>query len=257
MRRIVLLLASMALAVLFCSGVALAESPTTKEDCKNGGYAKYAFKNQGQCFKAVNPPPDTTAPKVQITSGPADGSSITTRQATFEFSSPDSDLARFDCSIRALSGPGVPWEDVDPNCTSPWTFAGLVDGTTYEFKVTAFDNAENSQSAVRTFTVDTTPPADTVPPEITVTGPEGTTTRTRATYFLEANEPVTWDCTSSFTPAGESEPRPEVTTGCYGGYMSWDVNTDGTYLFTFKATDAAGNTSAVTKTLILDRTVPT
>jgi hypothetical protein len=29
-------------------------APTTKEDCKNGGYAKYGFKNQGQCIKAVN-----------------------------------------------------------------------------------------------------------------------------------------------------------------------------------------------------------
>jgi hypothetical protein len=29
-------------------------APTTKEDCKNGGYAKFGFKNQGQCIKAVN-----------------------------------------------------------------------------------------------------------------------------------------------------------------------------------------------------------
>src|SRR5215208_5121262 len=60
MRRIILLLASIALAVVFGSGVALADSPTTKEDCKNGGYAKYGFKNQGQCIKAVStaPPPD-------------------------------------------------------------------------------------------------------------------------------------------------------------------------------------------------------
>jgi hypothetical protein len=54
MRRIVLLLASIAWAVIFGSGVALADSLTTKEDCKKGGYAKYGFKNQGQCIKAVN-----------------------------------------------------------------------------------------------------------------------------------------------------------------------------------------------------------
>jgi hypothetical protein len=35
-----------------CGGTTTA--PTTKEDCKNGGYAKYGFKNQGQCIKAVN-----------------------------------------------------------------------------------------------------------------------------------------------------------------------------------------------------------
>jgi hypothetical protein len=49
----------MAVTVGFGSGVTLADSPTTKEDCKNGGYAKYGFKNQGQCIKAVStaPPP--------------------------------------------------------------------------------------------------------------------------------------------------------------------------------------------------------
>src|SRR5829696_6927783 len=63
MKRIVLLLASMALAVIFGSGVALADSPTTKEDCKKGGYAKYGFKNQGQCTEAVKlPPPAPLAP---------------------------------------------------------------------------------------------------------------------------------------------------------------------------------------------------
>jgi hypothetical protein len=38
------------------------DSPTTKEDCKNGGYAKYGFKNQGQCKKAVNATPGSPAP---------------------------------------------------------------------------------------------------------------------------------------------------------------------------------------------------
>jgi uncharacterized repeat protein (TIGR01451 family) len=29
-------------------------TPQTKADCKNGGYEKFGFKNQGQCIKAVN-----------------------------------------------------------------------------------------------------------------------------------------------------------------------------------------------------------
>jgi len=29
-------------------------APTSKEDCKNGGWKHYGFKNQGQCIKAVN-----------------------------------------------------------------------------------------------------------------------------------------------------------------------------------------------------------
>lgn len=28
-------------------------APATKEDCANGGYATYAFKNQGQCIKSL------------------------------------------------------------------------------------------------------------------------------------------------------------------------------------------------------------
>ena len=33
-------------------------TPTSTEDCKNGGYAKYGYKNQGQCIAAVNHPGD-------------------------------------------------------------------------------------------------------------------------------------------------------------------------------------------------------
>jgi hypothetical protein len=159
MRRTVLLLASIALAVIFVSGVALADSPTTKEDCKNGGYAKYGFKNQGECIKAVN-------------------------HAT---------------------------------------------------------------------------PADTTPPEISVTGPEGTTTTppdTLLVYTLTTNEPVTWECSLTFTPIEPTPPRETVPAGgsgpCNDGTFEWylfNVSYDGTYVFTFKATDAAGNTSTVTKTL--------
>jgi hypothetical protein len=32
------------------------EQPQTNEDCKNGGYEEFGFKNQGQCIKAVNHP---------------------------------------------------------------------------------------------------------------------------------------------------------------------------------------------------------
>jgi Tol biopolymer transport system component len=62
MRRIVLLLASMALAVIFGSGVALEDSPTTKEDCKKGGWKDFGFKNQGKCIEAVEVKPPPSAP---------------------------------------------------------------------------------------------------------------------------------------------------------------------------------------------------
>jgi hypothetical protein len=154
MRRIVLLLASMALAVIGGSGVALGDSPTTKEDCKNGGYAKYGFKNQGQCIKAVT-------------------------HAT---------------------------------------------------------------------------PADTTPPEITVTGPEGQWSEFYPVYTLATNEPVSWQCTFTFTPFGGTTPTQTGSDPCSTGTKLWGANRDGIWVFTFKATDAAGNTSTVTKTLLLDTT---
>ena len=66
MRRTILVFGAVTAVLMFAmvgAGVALADtvfstsSPTTKEDCKNRGYAKYGFKNQGQCIKAVNQTP--------------------------------------------------------------------------------------------------------------------------------------------------------------------------------------------------------
>lgn len=76
MRRIVLLLASMALTVIFVSGVTLADSPTTKEHCKKGGWKDLGFKNQGQCIKAVPvepPPPPPDLGKIVFTQGGCEG----------------------------------------------------------------------------------------------------------------------------------------------------------------------------------------
>lgn len=76
MRRIVLLLASMALVVIFVSGVTLADSPTTKEHCKKGGWKDFGFKNKGQCIKAVlvgPPPPPPDLGKIVFSQGGCEG----------------------------------------------------------------------------------------------------------------------------------------------------------------------------------------
>jgi Regulator of chromosome condensation (RCC1) repeat len=48
--------------------------PTSKADCKNGGHAKYGFKNQGQCIKAVStaPPPLNTEIATPCPTDPVD-----------------------------------------------------------------------------------------------------------------------------------------------------------------------------------------
>jgi len=167
MRRTILVFGAVMALLIFAmvgAGAALADtvfsssdSPTTKEDCKNGGYAKYGFKNQGQCIKAVK----------------------------------------------------------------------------------------------------LTPPADTTPPEITVSGAEGTVSEDQVTFTLSTNEPVTWKCTYTLTRPGESIPVLYGIDPCATGTQSFFTEHDGTWVFTFEATDAAGNTATVTKTLIRDRTDPT
>jgi len=93
------------------------------------------------------------------------------------------------------------------------------------------------------------PPPDTTPPEITVTGPEGTTMSMQATYTMSANEPVTWECTATFPV---ELPPDVVYEPCTGGSYTYFTEWDGTYVFTFTATDAAGNSTTVTKTLVRD-----
>ena len=41
----------------FFSDLARGVLPTTKAQCKNGGYEQLGFKNQGECLKAVQKPP--------------------------------------------------------------------------------------------------------------------------------------------------------------------------------------------------------
>ena len=84
LRRLTLLGATVAMLMAAFGGamatVEVLASPTTKEQCKKGGWKDLGFKNQGQCIKAVvvEPPPpvDTTAPETTVDS--LDTSSVAT-----------------------------------------------------------------------------------------------------------------------------------------------------------------------------------
>lgn len=57
MRRMLLVLSVSALtvvALLVSVPFAAATPNSAKEQCKNGGFAKYGFANQGECIKFVN-----------------------------------------------------------------------------------------------------------------------------------------------------------------------------------------------------------
>jgi hypothetical protein len=167
MRRIVLLLASMALTVVFGSGVTLADSPTTKEDCKNGGYAKYGFKNQGQCIKAVNhaTPADTTAP--QTTIDQIDTSNLATNDSVVTHFSSSESNSTFECKMWPMNELGEelnipPWEP----CSSPKTYEDL-GWYSYRFYVRATDAAGNVDETPATQVFDAK--VDTTPAHATIT----------------------------------------------------------------------------------------
>lgn len=78
---------------------------------------------------------DTTAPETTITSGPADPAS--SPDASFGFSSADSDVAGFECSLD-----GAEWVA----CNSPQQFTGLADGP-HELQVRATDGVGHVEPA--------------------------------------------------------------------------------------------------------------
>ncbi|MDQ4101507.1 MAG: PxKF domain-containing protein, partial [Thermoproteota archaeon] len=63
----------------------------------------------------------------------------TSDSITFEFSSPDSDVARFECRLYDQTGDGTGWQE----CTSPHTYSNLAEGQHYTFSVFAIDTAGN------------------------------------------------------------------------------------------------------------------
>jgi large repetitive protein len=253
MRRIVLLLASMVLAVIFVSGVALADSPTTKEDCKKGGYAKYGFKNQAQCIKAVKAPPDTTAPETTITAGPEQNSQSEMEAATFEFTSSEPN-STFEC--QALShtfGSAVKGEILNlwHPCTSPMTYSPLRDDT-ITFRVRAIDGAGN---------VDLTPAerlfyARREGPSIQITsGPED-----RSTVNTDS---VTFEWTTDGVTPFDSRCSLRDPDGVWIVYFSpcsspktYQLTEDGAYHFGVFVEDATGNHNGLGTSFLVDNYPP-
>ena len=91
---------------------------------------------------------DTIAPDTSITGAPVSGST-----ATVSFSSPASDVARFECRLDG---------GTYATCTSPKQFSALTEGE-HTVSVRAVDNAGNTGAAdSKTFTVDTTAPSASI-----------------------------------------------------------------------------------------------
>jgi hypothetical protein len=96
---------------------------------------------------------DTTPPETRIISGPSE--TVGSQSASFQFASSEPDK-RFECRLESTA-----WA----RCTSPKAYSGLAAGS-HSFAVRATDRAGNVDPtpAVRTWTVEASPPPAETPP---------------------------------------------------------------------------------------------
>ena len=159
-------------------------------------------------------PPDTT-----IAIGPADGSSTSSTNVSFEFTTNELG-STFECKLDAGA-----WQA----CISPRNYSGLADGPR-TFSVRATDAANNTDQspAIRNWTVDTIAPNTNI-----MAGPaEGSNTNsTNANFEFTSNEPgSTFDC--------------KLDAGAWQACTSpknYASLTDAPHDFLVRATDAVGN----------------
>lgn len=86
---------------------------------------------------------DTTLPSVELTDGPAEGSTVATTGVTLGFTASDTNLDSVTCALDDAAPTG---------CTSPYPLAGYGNGQ-HTFTVTATDVLGHTSSATRTFAV--------------------------------------------------------------------------------------------------------
>lgn len=186
-------------------------------------------------------PPDTTPPDTTITSGPAEGSTITNNTPTFGFSSSETP-STFQCSVDSAAFTA---------CTSPFTTAPLANGL-HSFAVQAIDASGNvdPSPATRGFTVNVGPPPDTTPPETTITGgpAEGSTITTAQPQFsFTSTEAGTFECSVDGA----------AFVGCLTPFTTAPL-ASGTHSFRVRAIDTSGNIDAspATRNFTVDLSTP-
>jgi len=182
--------------------------------------------------------PDTTPPETYITSGPDNGTTTTSKSATFEFYSNEQG-STFECGLIRDNTVVQEWAA----CTSPKSYSNLSPGN-YRFDVQATDPAGNVTPyfAGRQWYIEEgtdpqppPPPPDTTAPETSIdSGPSGTVKQDSATFSFSSSEAnSTFEC--KLDSAGFSAcSSPKNYTGL----------AKGSHTFKVRATDAAGNTDA-------------
>ncbi|MFN8149752.1 MAG: hypothetical protein U0R24_01320 [Solirubrobacterales bacterium] len=175
-------------------------------------------------------PIDCDPPETTISGGPTGSTSDNT--PTFDLQS-DETPSTFECSVDgAAFAP----------CTTPFTTAPLADGA-HTFEARATDNSSNTDPtpASRAFTVDTSVPADTDPPETTLDKKPKAKIKTKkksakVSFAFSSDESGSFECAldkASFSPCASP-----LTLKAKKGRHTFSV----------RAVDAAGNTDATPAT---------
>ena len=169
---------------------------------------------------------DYTAPSTSIT-----GVEVSGTTATVSFSSPASDVDRFEC--RVDDGGFAP-------CTSPYGFTGLAEGS-HTVYVQAVDNAGNVGVAdSKAFTVDTTAPTTSIS-DVQVSGTAAT-----VSFSSAASDVARFEC--------------RVDGGVYATCTSpkqYTALAEGAHTVFVRAVDNDGNIGAAdSKTFSVDTTAP-
>jgi large repetitive protein len=170
---------------------------------------------------------DSSGPPTAITEKPADPTN--SRSATFAFESEAG--ATFQC--RLDEGPFA-------SCAPPHVYAGLGDGR-HSFAVRAVDSLGNvGPEAVHGWAIETTAPAVAI-----TAGPPALGNGTAVSLSFSADEAATFQCDlddRGFEPCG--------SPAAYAGLR------EGGHAFVVRATDAAGNVGAASRSWTIDTTAP-
>jgi Right handed beta helix region len=170
---------------------------------------------------------DTTPPDTSISSGPS--ATTAANAASFSFVSSESGSS-FSCKLD-----GGRWS----RCKPPRAYTGLADGA-HQFAVRASDSAGNVDPTPATWSWSieeeappvVSPPADTTPPDTTISsGPSGSTTATTASFSFSATEAgSSFECKLD-SGSWASCSSPKALSGL----------TIGAHVFSVRAKDDAGN----------------
>jgi Bacterial Ig-like domain len=171
--------------------------------------------NKSWTFKTVTPPETT----IDSTTGPT--GTVASDSASFAFSSSKSNTT-FKCSLDGSTFAA---------CTSPMSYSSLSQGE-HTFRVRAIDasGTQDPTPASRSWAV------DTVGPNATITdGPPSRSNSLSATFtFSGAEDGGGYQCKISDASSSGT------FSACSSG-ESFTVDTDGTYTFSVRASDALGN----------------